>query len=41
MNFDIGEIFLNKIYKSNKFSEWYKLRNEPASNRLESVTLIL
>ena len=31
MNFDIGEIFLNKIYKSNKFSEWYKLRNEPAS----------
>jgi hypothetical protein len=31
MNFDIRDIFLNKIYKSNKFLKWYKLRNELAS----------
>jgi hypothetical protein len=31
MNFGIREIFLNKVYKANKFLEWYKLRNVPAS----------
>ena len=31
MNFDIRDIFLNKIYKSNNCLKWYKLRNEPAS----------
>jgi hypothetical protein len=31
MNFGIREIFLNQVYKANKFLEWYKLRNVPAS----------